>query len=245
MEEGIYRVSAALTAPQVVVVPPSPHFDVLVVGQRGYHCWSTVHRGQPDPEGQCGPQGWISTSFLFLGIRTSWLSHPGQTALCLSFPSVKGPCSSAWQGCAECLPTGLGGPIHTFCQAKAGQFRCHHHQSRNRFASHSLELFKTAWAAVVLQGCTSCCVQRCHQLRLSHGGGRVCHAPSWLSPQCCCMTITPQCLSFPIRAVRLLALCSLQGSSRDEQRYHCSHGHPRVSPPIGMAPEQPRAPGLL
>ena len=36
MEEGIYRVSASLRAPQVVVVPPSPHFDVLVVGQHGY-----------------------------------------------------------------------------------------------------------------------------------------------------------------------------------------------------------------
>uniref|UniRef100_A0A8C8BQ75 Voltage-dependent L-type calcium channel subunit alpha n=1 Tax=Otus sunia TaxID=257818 RepID=A0A8C8BQ75_9STRI len=38
MEEGIYRVSAALRAPQVVVVPPSPHSDVLV----GQHGWQTA-----------------------------------------------------------------------------------------------------------------------------------------------------------------------------------------------------------
>lgn len=181
--------------------------------------WRTVHRGKPDHERlQCGLQGWISTSFLSLSIRTSWLSHPGQPALCLSFPSVKGSCSYAWKGCAECLPTGLEGSIHTFCQAKAGQLRCHHHQSRNRFTSYSLGVFETAWAAGVLQGCTSCCVQRCHQLRLSNKGGRICHAQGWLSSQCCCMTITPQCLSFPTWAVRLLKPCGLRGPSGEMSR---------------------------
>lgn len=164
---------------------------------------------------KCGPEGWISTSFLSTSIRTSWLSHPGQPAPCLSLPSVKGPCSCAWQECAECLLRGLQGPIHTFCQAKALQLGCHHHQSRNRFTSHSLGVFETAWAAVVLQGCNSCCVQRCHWLRLSHRGSRICHALAWLSSQCCCMTIAPQCLSFPTWAVRLLKPCSLQGPSRE------------------------------
>jgi len=35
MEEGIYRVSAALRAPEVVVGPPSPRSDGLVVSQHG------------------------------------------------------------------------------------------------------------------------------------------------------------------------------------------------------------------
>lgn len=35
MEEGIYRVSAALWAPHVVVFPPSPCSSVLVAGQHG------------------------------------------------------------------------------------------------------------------------------------------------------------------------------------------------------------------
>lgn len=41
------------------------------------------------------------------------------TALCLSFPSVKGPNPCAKQGCAECLPAGLEILTHTFCQAEA------------------------------------------------------------------------------------------------------------------------------
>lgn len=87
LEEGIYRVSAALGAPPVVVVPPSPHFDLVTTSS----C-RTVHRGEPEQERQCGPQGWIRC---FLSLRIPWLSHPGQLALCLSFPSVKGLCSYA------------------------------------------------------------------------------------------------------------------------------------------------------
>lgn len=68
-------------------------------------------------------------------VESSWA-----TFLCLSFPSVKGP-------------TGLEGPIHTFCQAKAGQLRCRHHQSGNKFISHSLGVFEAAWAARILS-CT-------------------------------------------------------------------------------------------
>jgi len=153
----------------------------------------------------------------------------------LQFPSVRGPCSRAWQGCAECLPPGLEGPIHTFCQAKAGQLRCRRHQSRSRLNSHAPGPFEASWAAVVLQGCVSCPIRRCHRLRLCRRGGRVCPAQSWLSSQCCCVTVTPQCLSFPTCIFQTVQ--PVRPERGDKQRDCCSSGHPHVSPPVGMAPE--------
>lgn len=118
----------------------------------------------------------------------------------------------------------------------SARLRCHHHQSRNRFTSHSLGVFETAWAAVGLQGCTSCCVQRCHQPRLSHRGGRICPAQGWLSSQCCCVTITTQCLSFPTWAARLLKVCKAQAERRAERTLF-----PRAPPHIPFHGNGPKA----
>uniref|UniRef100_A0A8C8BSN2 Voltage-dependent L-type calcium channel subunit alpha n=1 Tax=Otus sunia TaxID=257818 RepID=A0A8C8BSN2_9STRI len=224
MEEGIYRVSAALRAPQVVVVPPnSPEVSLTMKD-------SVEHKG-----------GSASTSFLSLSIRTSWLSHPGQPALCLSFPSVKGPCSHAWQGCAECLPAGLEGPTHTFCQGKARQPRCHHHQSRNRFTFCSLGVSEAALG--------SCGVAGLHLLLCPDMPPAGAVPQRWQGLSCTGLAVIPvlSCDHHP--SVPQLPHLGSEAfetlwPARPEQRDCSSRGHPHVSPAMGMAPEQPRAPGL-
>lgn len=195
--------------------------------------WRRGCRHEPDPGKQCGPQGRISTSFHSLEHQDILVESSRATCSLPPFPHCKRILLACLAGMCRMFRRAPFSPPARLRQDSSCVITS---AGTDSLWPRQLWCCRVAPPAVSRGALSSCCPQRWQDLSrtglalvpvLLHG----CH---------------PSVPHLPhLGSQAFSTMWSAKPQQRDEQRDHYSHGPPYMSPPMGMAPEQLRAPGLL